>query len=163
MDHLVDLAYNILTVIVTRDTVEDDDLFTLSSSKRENKIQRRRHERKLRRLAMTRESQRIDFEDNLYLVKINKDIDTARRNMADCKTFVASPFNGSSSLTLFIDDLRTETMARQGWEKLVSIRTENGKTTQLLDRFNYISEDVMKEEKAKRPPEEYNLAKTCAS
>ena len=112
MNHLADLAYKILTVIGTMDTIEDDDLFTLSNLKRENNIRRRRQERKVRRLVMMRDNQRIDFEDKLYLAKINKVVDTARREVTDCKTFVDSPFNGLISLTSFIDDLRTETMAR---------------------------------------------------
>ena len=79
--------------------------------------------------------------------------------MTDCKIFVDSPFNGLSSLASFIDDLRTETMVQQGWEKLASMRTKDGKTVQLLVRFNSINEDETNEEKSKRTPEEYNLAK----
>jgi len=50
-------------------------------------------------------------------------------------------------------------MAQQGWEKVVSICTKNSKTVQLLDIFNSIIEDGLKEEKAKRTLEAYNLAK----
>ena len=139
VDHLTELVYDTSTVIGPRDTTEDDDLLALSNLKHENKIQRRRQDRKLRRLAMTREIQRIDFEDKLYLAKINKVIDTSRMDVTDCKKFVDLPFNGLISLTSFIDDLRTETMARQGWEKLASIHTKNSKTVQLLDQFNFIN------------------------
>ena len=55
VDHLADLAYDISTVIGPRDTAENDDLLTHSSLKRENQIRRKRQERKLRRLTMTRE------------------------------------------------------------------------------------------------------------
>ena len=108
---------------------------------------------------MTRESQRIDFEDKLYLAKINKVVDTARRDMTDQNTFVDSQFNGLSSLASFINDLRMETMAQQGWEKLVSILTKNEKIVQLLNRFNSIREEEMKNEKTHSTLEEYNLAK----
>ena len=70
-----------------RDTAGDDELLTLSSLKRENKIRRRRKERKLRKLALMRENQRLDFEDKLYLVNINKAVDTSRRDMTNRKTF----------------------------------------------------------------------------
>ena len=108
VNYLADLTHYISAVIGPRDAAEEDDVFTLSSLKRENNIRRKRQERKLRRLVMTREIQRINFEDKLYLEKINKVVDTARRDVTDRKTFVGSPFNGSSSLTSFIDDLRTE-------------------------------------------------------
>ena len=92
VDHLADLAYDTSTVIVPRDTSEDGDLLALSNLKRENKISSKRQERKVRRLVMTRENQRIDFEDKLYLDKINKVVDTDRRDVTDFKTFVGLPF-----------------------------------------------------------------------
>ena len=49
VDRFADLAYDISTVIGPRDTSEDDDLLTLSNLIRENKICRKRQERKLRR------------------------------------------------------------------------------------------------------------------
>ena len=79
--------------------------------------------------------------------------------MTDRKTFAYLHFNGLSSLTLFINDLRTEMMEQQGWGKLVSILTKNCMTVKLLDRFNSISETEMMNEKSSRTPEEYNLAK----
>ena len=86
------------------------------------------------------EKERINFEDKLYPAKVNKVVGTARKDV----TFVASPFNGSSSLISFIDYLRTETMARKGWEELVSVLIKNVKIVQLLYRFNSISETKMK-------------------
>ena len=113
---------------------------------------------------MTRENQRIDSEDKLYLAKINKVVDTARRDVTDRKIFVDLPFNGSSPLTSFIDNLRTETMARQGWEALFIIRTTNGKIIQLLERFNSIKEDKIKNEKAKQTPGRSTTSRrTCTS
>ena len=41
----------------------------------------------------------------------------------------------------------------------MSILAKNGKMFQLLDRLNSISEDEMKNEKTKRTPKEYNLAR----
>ena len=107
---------------------------------------------------MTRENQRIDFEDKLYLAKINNVVDTARRDVMDRTTFVNLTFNGSSFLTSFINDLRKKSTARQGWEALVSIRTKNGKTIQILDHFNSIKENKMKDEKVNQTSEEYNLS-----
>jgi len=46
------------------------------------------------------------------LVKVNKVVDTARRDVTEQKPFTASPFTGQSSLTSFIDDLQTEKNAR---------------------------------------------------
>ena len=114
VDHLVDIAYDISTVIGPRDTAENDALLTLLSLKRENKAQRKRQERKLRRLAMTREKERIDFEEKLYLAKVHKVVDTSRRDRADCTSFVSIFFSGSGVLTTFIEDLRTDTMVRTG-------------------------------------------------
>ena len=65
MDHLVDLAYDISTVIRPRNTAEEDKLLTLSGLKRESKVRSRKKERKLRRLLMTHEKERIGFEDKL--------------------------------------------------------------------------------------------------
>ena len=67
----------------------------------------------MRRLAITREKQRINFEDKLYVAKVNKVVETAMRNITNSKTFVISPFNGSRLLTSFINDLIAETMARK--------------------------------------------------
>ena len=60
---------------------------------------------------MTREKERIDFQDKLYLAKVHKVVDTSRRYLIDQKAFTSTPFNSSGSLETFIDDLRTETMA----------------------------------------------------
>ena len=88
---------------------------------------------------MTREKERIDFQDKLYLAKVHKVVDTSRRDLANRETFSSTPFNGNGALTTFIDDLMTETMARSGWENLMSIKSKNG-NCQLLDRFTAIPE-----------------------
>ena len=157
--HFADLAYDISSVIGFRDTAGDDDHLTLSGLKHENTIRRKRQARKLIKLASTRENRILDFEDKLYLVKVNKVVNTVRRDMTDRKKFVDSSFTGQSSLTLFIDDWRTETMARQGRKKLVSIQNNNGMTMQLIGRFNSISEEEMKKEKSSCTPEQYNMSK----
>ena len=105
--------------------------------------------------------ERKDFEEKLSLAQINKVVDTVRRDIANRKTFVDAPFNATSSLTPFIDDLRTETMARQGWEKLLNVKTTKGETLSILDHFNSITEAELKAAKTKRTPEEYNLSKIC--
>ena len=63
---------------------------------------------------MTREKERIDFHDKLYLAKVHKVMDTSRRDLTNQKAFASALFNGSGALTTFINDLRTETMARSG-------------------------------------------------
>ena len=113
----------------------------------------------MRKLELTRENQRLDFQDKLYLAKVNKFVDTARRDVTDHKTFDDSPFTGIRSLTSLIDNLRTEIMARQGWEKLVSVLIRNDVTIQLLDHFNSISKEEMRKEKTSRTPEECNMSK----
>ena len=157
--HFADLAYDISSVIGFRDTAGDDDHLTLSGLKHENTIRRKRQARKLIKLASTRENRILDFEDKLYLVKVNKVVNTVRRDMTDRKKFVDSSFTGQSFLTLFIDDWRTEAMARQGRKKLVSIQNNNGMTMQLIGRFNSISEEEMKKEKSSCTPEQYNMSK----
>jgi len=159
VDHLADLTYNISSVIGHRYTAGDNEILTLLSLKRENKIWRRSRERKLRKLALMRKNQRLDFEDKLYLAKINNISDTAWGGVVNHKTFTNSPFTGSSSLTSFIDNLRMEIVARQGWEKLVRVLTRNSVRIQLLGRFNLISEEEMRKEKTSRTPKEYNMSK----
>jgi len=104
VDHLTDLAYNISAVIGPRDRAENDALLTLLSLKRKNKVRRKRQERKLRRLAMTREKERIDFQDKLYLAKDHKVVDTSRRDLTDRKAFVSTLSSGNGTLTTFIDN-----------------------------------------------------------
>jgi len=158
-DHLADLAYDISSVMGPRDTSGDDDNLTLYGLKQKNTIRRKRKARKLRKLAFTRKNQRLDFEDKIYQAKVNRVVDTAQRDVTDRKTFVDSPFTDQSSLTSFIDNLRTETMARQGWEALVHVKNNNGITMKLLDRFNSISEEEMKKEKMSHTPEQYTMSK----
>ena len=105
---------DIAKVIGIEDTELDDDLLTHSGLKKKNRVRRRRQERKLRQLAQIRSTERRDFEDKLALARIHKVVDTSRRDIADRKPFVTSTFNGSTVLTLFIDDLRTKTYARSG-------------------------------------------------
>ena len=83
VDHLVDLVYDISTVIEPRDTAENYNLLTYSSLKRGNQIRRKNKERKLRRLAMTREKERINFQDKFYLVKMHKVVGTSRRDLTN--------------------------------------------------------------------------------
>ena len=158
MDHLADLAYDISAVIGLRDTAENDNLLTLSNLKRENQIRRKRQERKLRRLAMTIEKERIDFQDKLYLAKLHKVLDTSRRDLADRKKFTSITFNGNGALTTFIDDLRTKTMARSGGERLMTIESKKI-NCQLLERFTSITKIEMKAEKKSHTLDAYNSSK----
>ena len=107
---------------------------------------------------MTREKERINFQDKLYLAKVHKVVDTSRRDLADQKSFVSTLLNGSGALTTFIDDLKMETMARSGWEELMSIKSKNG-NIQLLEQFASITEIEMKAAKKSRTPDEYNSSK----
>ena len=155
--HLANLAYDISTVMGPRDTAENDNLLTLSNLKRENQICRKRQERKLRRLEMTREKERIDFQDKLYLAKVHNVEDTSRR---DLKERLLPPylFNGNRALTTFIDNLRTEKMVRSGWERLMNIKSKSG-NCQLFERFTSITEIEMMTEKKSRTSDKYNSAK----
>ena len=142
------------------DTTEDYDLLTHSSLKRQNKIRRKRHEGKLSQLAYTRSIERRNFEDKLILIKINKFSDTGRRDIVDRKPFVTNVFNGSTSLTSFVNSLRTETMARNRWDKLLLVSTANTNDVNILYCFNSITEAKVCQAKTSRTAEDYNLSKT---
>ena len=51
--------------------------------------------------------------------------DTLKLNIVDQKPFVDQNFNGNASLTAFIDDLKTESITRRGWEDLHTVRCAN--------------------------------------
>ena len=107
---------------------------------------------------MTREKERVGFQDKLYLAKVHKVIDTSRRDLANMKIFSSTPLNGNGALTSFIDDLRTETMAITEWERLTSVKSKNC-NCQLLDRFTSITELEMKAAKKSRTTDKHNSAK----
>ena len=76
------------------------------------------------------------------------------------KPFDANTFDGGTSLTSFINDLRTERMARNGWEKLLLVDTANTNDVNIIDCFNSITEAKVHQAKTNRTTEEYNLFKT---
>ena len=113
----------------------------------------------MRQLAYTRSKEHQDFKDKLALAKITKIVDTRWRDIVDRKPFVTNTFNGSTSLTSFIDDLRTETMARDGWDKLLLVDTVNSNDVNVLERFNSITEAEIRQAKTSRTTEKYNISK----
>ena len=79
----------------------------------------------------------------MYLTKVHKVVNTSRRDLADRKSFVSALFSSNGALTVLIDNLRMETVARKGWEEVIRIKSKNG-NIQLLERFTSITEIEMK-------------------
>ena len=106
------------------------------------------------------QKEKQDFDTKLLIAtSIPPPQDSTKSDYTDRKTFVDQPFLGNTSLTSFIDDLRTESMARRGWEDLLLVEGENGEEINLLDRFNSISEDMMQDAQSNRTQDEIETAR----
>ena len=113
----------------------------------------------MHQLAYTRSKKRQDFEDKLSLAKITKIVDIGRLDIADIKPFVTNTFNVSTRLTSFIDDMRIDTMVRDGWDKLLIVDIVNSNDVNIPERFNFITEAEMRQAKTSRTTEKYNISK----
>ena len=76
------------------------------------------------------------------------------------ETYADLQFSGNTSINSLIEDLKVESLARNGWKDLLNVRTATGKVLSILESSTVILELEMKNARLNRSPAEYNNSKS---
>ena len=102
----------------------EDDQYSHAELLREERVRRRRMVRKFAALAEKDELRRNS----------RKPEEAYRRDVQDQKCITKSDFAGIDSHHMFREDLRTETITRRNWDKLIQVEQDDTRVS-LLDKY----------------------------
>jgi hypothetical protein len=154
---IADLDAVYQSVLGLEDNSDDDDLLDLAELKAKNKRRRRRQARKIRRLHDMMRDERRRHEEVLRLKSAaSTTAATSSKDRSDQKSYTVGRFDGNKSIGKLVDDLRVETLARSGWDIILNVKTEKGKTLSILEHSAIITEKEMENSRRKRTPQQVN-------
>ena len=92
----------------------------------------------------------------MKLLLKNSFVATSSTSTSDCaeqKTYIYTQFNGESSLGNLTENLKVDSIARSGWESILTVEIVNGKTLNILDHSAIIAEKEVEIARKKRSDE----------
>ena len=151
-----DIGSGYAAILHVDDDTDVDLLLDLTDLCMKNKRRRRHQARKLKKLYEELEEERKDLSEKLALKALCSALFTgSRQDSYNQKPISEKKYNGETSLGNFVDDLKTESIARNSWEALLCIpSTSNSSTYNLLESSTFVTEKDMSEARKSRTPAE---------
>ena len=133
---------DLLDLFDESDNSDDDAGRTMKELVRYNKKRRRR---------LLRSVQRLNKKMDAAKTRRSKtDALTSKQDIYDQGKITKAPFNGIETMHMFREDLRTESLARRKWLKILTVKSSDGTKVQILDHYMRLSAVEMAEARRTR-------------
>ena len=154
---MTDLDAVYQSILSLEDNSDDDNLLDISELRLKNKRRRRRQARKIRRLFdMMRDEMRRHEEILRLKNALTTTTASSAKDRTDQKSYVVGRFDGNKSINKLTEDLKVESLARSGWDKILHVTTATGKVLNILEHSAVITEKEMENARRTQTPTQYN-------